>query len=76
MLHAEQIEELIALVSSLDRDALIHQFHHYPAKFPVDFSDDFLHTQPLDRLRHIFLAMCLQQQRMPTMMTDPMPQAA
>jgi hypothetical protein len=40
-------------------------FHNYQARFPVDLTDHFLATEPLDRLRHIFLAMCLQCQRMP-----------
>ena len=65
MLHAEQIEELINIVSSLDRDMLIDQFHSFRASFPVDFSRDFLQHQTVDRLRHLFIALCLQQQRMP-----------
>jgi hypothetical protein len=31
----------------------------------VDFTADFLNRLPVDRLRHIFVAMCLQSQRMP-----------
>ena len=65
MLPSHQIEELISIVSSLDRDALIDQFHNFRASFPVDFSRDFLHSQSIDRLRHLFMALCLQQQRMP-----------
>jgi len=64
-LHADQLEELICLVSALDRPELSAMFRNYEAKFPVDFTADFLATQPLNRLRHIFLAMCLQCQRMP-----------
>jgi hypothetical protein len=65
MLHAQQIDDLITLVSALDRDALLDQFHSYRASFPVDFTDDFLAEMPLDRMRHIFVAMCLQTQRLP-----------
>jgi hypothetical protein len=65
MLHSTQIEELITVVSSLDKDALVRQFQQYPASFPIDFSPDFLDRQPLERLRHIFVAVCLQSQRMP-----------
>lgn len=65
MLKTDQIEKLITLVASLDRDALVEQFRSYPARFPVDFTDDFLRRTPLERLRHIFLAMCLQTQQMP-----------
>lgn len=65
MLHNEQIEELICLVSSLDREGLVRQFVEFPSRFPVDLTPDFLETQPLDQLRHIFLALCLQCQRIP-----------
>jgi hypothetical protein len=65
MLQSNQVEELICLVSALDRDALVRQFQCYQAAFPIDFTADFLTTQPLDRLRHIFVALCLQHQRMP-----------
>ena len=35
------------------------------ASFPVDFTPDYLTAQSIDRLRHIFLAMCLHCQRLP-----------
>ena len=65
MLQSTQIEDLITLVSSLDRDALVEQFHAYHGNFPVDFTPEFLDRLPLDKLRHIFVAMCLQNQRLP-----------
>lgn len=68
MLQSSQIDDLICLVSSLDKPALVNQFRTYPARFPVDFTDEFLDRQPLERLRHIFLAMCLQNQRLPQLM--------
>ena len=73
MLHADQVEELLCLVATLDRPALIRQFQSYPATFPIDFTRDFLDAAPLDRLRHIFVAMCLQSQRFPDV---PTPSAA
>jgi hypothetical protein len=60
-----QVEELITLVSSLDKPALLRQFREYPASFPVDFTPDFLDRQPLERLQHLFVAVCLQSQQMP-----------
>jgi hypothetical protein len=65
MLHGEQVEELILLVSSLDKGALVRQFAQYPASFPLDFTPEFLDRQPVDRLRHLFVAICLQSQRLP-----------
>ena len=73
MLQSHQVEQLICLVSSLDRDALRNQFQHYRSGFPIDFSEEFLTSQPLERLKHIFVALCLQNQRMPSVST---PQAA
>jgi len=73
MLQTEQVEELIDLVASLDRTALVQQFLNYRATFPVDFTREFLEAQPIDRLRHLFLALCLQQQRVPQLRT---PEAA
>lgn len=64
---AHEIEELICLVATLDREGLARQFNNYKANFPVDFTPEFLATQPIDRLRHIFLAICLQSKRMPDM---------
>lgn len=65
MLQSQQVEELINVVSALDRSGLIHQFQSYRGSFPIDFTAEFLASQPVDRLRHIFVALCLQNQRMP-----------
>jgi hypothetical protein len=65
MLQAEQIEELIAEVSALDRGALVRQLRTYRASFPVDFTREFLEQQSVDRLRHLLVAICLQQRRPP-----------
>lgn len=73
MLQSEQVEELIDLVTSMDRQNLIQQFLTYRASFPLDFTREFLEAQPIDRLRHLFLALCLQQQRLPPILA---PEAA
>ncbi len=65
MLEANQVEELICLVSAMDRPTLVRQFREYRANFPVDFTDHFLETTPVERLRHIFVALCLQCQHVP-----------
>jgi hypothetical protein len=53
MLGSQQVEELVTLVCGLDKEALLRQFSEYPSAFP------------LERLRHLFVAICLQSQRMP-----------
>jgi hypothetical protein len=65
MLQSEQVEELICVVSAMDREGLIRQFAQWEGRFPVDFTDEFLRVTPVDRLRHIFVALCLQSQRVP-----------
>lgn len=66
MLESHQVEELICLVSSLDKPTLTRQFMSFSGNFPVDFTLEFLEGLPLERLRHIFVALCLQAQRVPT----------
>jgi hypothetical protein len=65
MLNSEQVEQLMDLVWAMDRPALISQFQHYPSSFPIDFTEEFFDQTPLERLRHIFVALCLQHQQLP-----------
>lgn len=65
MLDAHQVEELICLVSAMDRPELVRQFRDCPGSFPVDFTEEFLQRTPLERLRHIFVALCLQCHHVP-----------
>ena len=65
MLLAPQIEELICMVSSLDRPELTRRFHSFRGNFPIDFTPEFLDNLTVDRMRHIFVALCLQNQHVP-----------
>jgi hypothetical protein len=65
MLQAPQVEQLICMVSSLDRPALARQFLSFRGNFPVDFSNVFLDSLSVDRMRHIFVALCLQNKVVP-----------
>ncbi len=69
MLATEQLDELICQVTGWDRQTLTAQFLNFESKFPVDFTSEYLSSLSVDRLRHLFLAMCLQNQRMPEGMT-------
>jgi hypothetical protein len=73
MLGCEQVEELIHIVRALDRNDLIDRLRNHPANFPLDFTAEFLGEQSTERLRHIFMALCLHTQRMPEIAT---PEAA
>jgi len=66
MLAAEQMEELLSLAATLDRSELIRRFKDYPSQFPVDFTPKFLQDTPLERLQHIFVALCIQGDRLPS----------
>jgi hypothetical protein len=74
MLESHQVEELICLVSAMDREELVRQFRTFRGPFSVDFTDLFLQNTPLDRLRHIFVALCLQCHHVPEF--DESPSAA
>ena len=71
MMDATQVEELICLVSAMDRPELVRQFRDYPGSFPVDFTEEFLQRTPVDRLRHIFVALCLQCHHVPAFEEAP-----
>jgi hypothetical protein len=66
MLESHQVEELICVVASLDKAMLTEQFLNFQGTFPVDFTPEFLQALPLERMRHIFVALCLQAQKLPS----------
>jgi len=63
--QAHQIEELICLISAMDRGTIARRLREFRGSFPVDFTPDFIAGTDIDRLRHIYLALCLQNRRMP-----------
>jgi hypothetical protein len=65
MLATDQVDELICLLATWDRQTLTHHFQNFDSKFPVDFTSEYLSQVSVDRLRHLFLAMCLQNQKLP-----------
>lgn len=56
----DDIEQLIDFIERMNRDELVHLLRVIEAPFPVDFTDVFLEELPLDRLKHLVLAVCLQ----------------
>jgi hypothetical protein len=65
MLQSPQIEELVYLITSMDRATLIANFLRFQGAFPIDFTSEFLEQLSVERLRHIFMALCLQNQHVP-----------
>jgi hypothetical protein len=74
MLESHQVEELICLVASMDKATLTRQFLTFRGNFPVDFTPEFLEKLGVERMRHIFVALCLQAQRLPSI--EGLPTAA
>ncbi len=58
-MNSEQLGSWLAAIATMSRDELIEQFHTYPAPFPVDFTDAYLRSQSLDKLRHVFAGLVL-----------------
>lgn len=62
------IEELAVRIAHLDREGLMGQLRQLKCSFELDFTDEFLASLSVDRLRHILLAAALhtrQAGRMP-----------
>jgi hypothetical protein len=58
-MQAQQVETLVSGIQTMDRGGLIHLLRNMECDFAVDFTDDFLNSISVDRLRHIALAASL-----------------
>lgn len=80
MLESHHIEELISTISAMQRNTIIDQLVHFPkrytTRFPTDFTPAFLAAINTDRLKHIFVALCLKNSHLPESLTDPEEAAA
>ena len=56
---SSQCEAWLTSIAVMSRDELVAQFRAYPAPFPIDFSDEFLRDQSLDKLRHVFAGLVM-----------------
>ena len=65
MLGSNQVDEVICLLASWDRQMLISEFLAFHSDFPVDLTPEYLSKMSDENIRHVFLAMCLQNQRAP-----------
>ena len=44
-------------------DQVKREILHFDGRFELDFTEDYLNQQPVERLRHILLAARMQQSR-------------
>ena len=58
-IRADQLNDVLVAIATMDRATLIEQFHTYPAPFPIDFTEAFLQSQSLDKLRHVFAGLVM-----------------
>ena len=70
MLSLDQVDRLICLLASWERETLLSRFGSYRSDFPVDLTPDYLAGQPVDRVRHLFFAVCVQNRRLPEVEPD------
>jgi hypothetical protein len=69
MLDSQQVEDLIAAVASMDRQTIVDEMLDFRGPFPVDFTPQYLRGLSIDRLRHVYVALCMQTQQMPRILT-------
>ncbi len=52
-------EQLVDRISAMDRAGLIEALRRMRCEFPMDFTDDYLASLSIERLKHIVLAASL-----------------
>jgi hypothetical protein len=65
LVSAVAIEEILARIVRMDRPEVLHALQDLPCGFELDFSEQYLESLPIERLRHILLAASLQSYASP-----------
>ncbi len=52
----DSFEKMAMMITSLDRDEIKNRLLHFEGRFKLDFTEDYLESLSIDRLRHILLA--------------------
>ena len=65
MLASDEVEGLICQLATWDRTTLTDRFLNFDSRFPLDITPQFLSQMSDEHLRHVFLAVCLQNQKLP-----------
>jgi hypothetical protein len=56
MSSREYFEQAATSIGTLEKDELKKQIKNFKGRFKLDFTEDYLNTATIDRLRHILLA--------------------
>ncbi len=62
LVHSSQ-ELLASSIAEMKLDQVKREILHFDGRFKLDFTEDYLNKQPVERLRHILLAARMQQSR-------------
>jgi len=54
-----EIESMLTTIAGLPRGDLVAMLRDLPCPFPIDFTETYLQTLPLDRLKHLVAAVAL-----------------
>lgn len=56
MVSRKNLEQTANQIAGLDKTQLTSRIKNFKGRFKLDFNEDYLNQQPVDRLRHILLA--------------------
>jgi hypothetical protein len=56
---SNRLEQLADMIVTMDRPGLVRTLRDLHCDFKMDFSDDFLNSMSIERLRHVVLAASL-----------------
>lgn len=56
MVPNEHLEQTATSIAALERDELKRRIKNFRGRFKLDFTEDYLNSLSVDRLRHILLA--------------------
>jgi hypothetical protein len=62
-MDSQAINNLVTEIAEMDRLRLVVYLREMKCSFPIDFTDEYLETVSLDRLRHIAVAVSLHRQQ-------------
>lgn len=61
MVTDDRIEDVITRVCLLDKEGMKAEIRGFHGRFKLDFTEEYLEAQTVDRLRHILVAAILTQ---------------
>jgi hypothetical protein len=59
----QSLDRQLAAVAAMDQQQVITAIKSLDCGFPVDFTDEYLRSLELEKLRHLYLALMLQCRR-------------